>query len=180
MTKKIRNRKNKKTQMKNTIIAIVVALAAFISPSFAGTPVYTPTPTVVESQPLNATFKLFGASVIEDSDAYLLGGGVSLEVPVFQNLKLEVVGSVFEDSLYTVGGNFLYYIPVTEAFSVYAIGGGGYEFETDQWTVGAGAGVKYALSQQLSLFADGIYNWTVEDNAEDGVTTVRVGVGFSF
>ena len=160
------------------LIALVVALTS-ISFSQAGESkkVVAVTP-VVES--LGLTAKAFAASVIEDTDTYAFGGGVTLEVPVFQNLKLEAGGSIFEDELYTVNANVLYYIPVTDTFSVYAIGGGSYEFETDQWTVGAGAGVKYALSSQLSLFADGVYNWTVEDTSEDGVVVARVGLGFTF
>lgn len=167
--------------MKNKIIAIVASIVALVSPVLAGTPTVAKSPVVTQvAEPIGITAKAFGASVIEDTDTYALGGGVSLEVPVLVDLSLEVVGSVFEDELYTVGANVLYYVPVTEVFSVYAIGGGAYEFETDQWTVGAGAGVKYALSSQLSLFADGVYNWTVENDAEDGVVVARVGVGFSF
>lgn len=167
--------------MKNTLIAIVVGLVTMVSSVYAGTTTVDKTPVVTQvAEPLGITAKAFGASVIEDTDTYALGGGVSLEVPVFLDLNLEVVGSVFEDELYTVGANVLYYVPVTEVFSVYAIGGGAYEFETDQWTVGAGAGVKYALSAQLSLFADGVYNWTVENDTEDGVVVARVGVGFTF
>lgn len=140
----------------------------------------TVAPVVVQDTSLGLTAKAFAASVIEDTDTYAIGGGVSLEVPVFYNLSLEAVGSVFEDELYTVGANVLYTVPVSESFSVYALSGGSYEFETDQWTVSAGGGVKYALSKQFSLFADGAYTWTVEDSNEDGVVLVRAGVGFSF
>lgn len=167
--------------MKNTLIAIVASIITMTGFVNAGTAPVAKNPVITQSsEPLGITAKAFGASVIEDTDTYALGGGVSIEVPVFLDLNLEVVGSVFEDELYTAGLNALYYIPVSESFSVYAIGGGAYEFETDQWTVGAGAGVKYSLSTQLSLFADGVYNWTVENDSEDGVVVARVGVGFTF
>ena len=165
--------------MKSTLIAIIVAVASMLSPVQAGTS-QAVVPVGVETSSLDSTFKLFAASIIEDTDSYAIGGGVSLEVPVFHDLKLEIVGSVFEEELYTLGVNALYYVPLNDALSVYVIGGGSYEFETEQWAVGAGAGVKYSLSAQLSLFADGVYNWTVEDSQENGVTVVRVGVGFSF
>lgn len=164
--------------MTNKLINVIVTLVSSAVIAVAGeknvvVPVETPSSVGV-------TVKAFAASVIEDTDTYAVGGGVSLEVPIVYNLKLEAVGSLFEDELYTAGANLLYYIPVTEAFSVYAIGGGSYEFETDQWTAGAGAGLKYALSSQFSVFADGVYNWTVENDSEDGVVTARVGIGFSF
>lgn len=165
--------------MKNKLIAILAAFTAFVVTANAGQTVVATQPVVV-NEPSGFVAKAFAASVIEDTDTYAFGGGVSLEVPVFYNLKLEAVGSVFEDELYTVGGNVLWYAPVAEDFSVYALAGGSYEFETDQWTVLAGGGVKYSLNSRLSLFADGAYNWTVEDSAENGVVVVRVGVGFEF
>ena len=166
--------------MKNVLTIIVAGIIALTSNIQAGTTSVAKAPIVVQTESVGITAKAFAASVIEDTDTYAFGGGVSLEVPVFYDLNLEIVGSLFEDELYTVGANVIYYVPVSESFSVYAIGGGSYEFETDQWTVGAGAGVKYSLSSQISLFADGVYNWTVENSNEDGVVVARVGVGFSF
>lgn len=164
--------------MKN-IFTIIAATILGFSQAFAGETAVAKAPVVVQEE-LGLTAKAFAVSVIEDSNDYVFGGGVSLEVPVFYDLNLEINGSLLEDELYTVGANIIYYVPVSESISLYAIGGGGYEFETDQWTVGAGAGVKYTLTKELSLFADGVYNWTVENDLEDGVVSVRVGVGFSF
>jgi hypothetical protein len=137
-------------------------------------------PVQVVDNSLQFTAKAFAASVIEDTDTYAFGGGVSLEVPLFYDLKLEAVGSLFEDQLYTVGANVLWYVPVTDNLSLYTLAGGAYEFETDQWTVAVGGGVKYSLSNSLSLFVDGSYNWTVQNDNEDGVVLVRTGIGFSF
>jgi hypothetical protein len=175
-----KNKQNKKTNnnMRNTVMSIVAALAAFISPVYAGdTKVVAP---VVENAPSGFTAKAFAASVIEDTDDYVFGGGLSLEVPLVYDLKLEVVGGIFEDQVYTAGANLVWYIPVSENISLYTLGGGAYEFETDQWVVSAGGGVKYSLDSRVSLFADGAYNWAVENDEEDGVVLVRVGVGFDF
>jgi hypothetical protein len=171
-----RNKKNK--IMKNTLITILIAITAFVSPVFGGEKVVVTAP--VQESVLDTTVKLFAASVIEDKDTYAFGGGISLEVPVFENFKLEAVGSVYEDEVYALGANALLYFPVSQNLSLYTLGGGGYDFETEQWFVGAGAGVKYSLSPQLSLFTDGVYNFTPENDLEDGVVTVRLGVGFSF
>lgn len=162
--------------MKNVLIGILSLFVAS-APLVAGT---DPVPVSTSNVETFASAKVFAASIVEDSDNYAFGGGLSLEVPVVHNLSLEVVGSLFEDDLFTVGSNVIYYVPLSDSFSVYGLGGGAYEFETDQWTVGAGAGVKYALSSQFSLFADGVYNWTVENDDENGVVVARVGVGFSF
>lgn len=124
------------------------------------------------------TAKAFATSIIEDSDA-IYGGGVSLEVPVVWNLKLEVTGSFLEDDIASAGANLLYYIPVTQGVSLYTLAGGGYEFETEEWHVNVGGGVSYALDQQWSVFADGQYNF-LTDGSGDGVVTVRLGVGYSF
>lgn len=159
------------------LINTIVALLGISTLSLAGTPAPVVAPV---AEPIGLTVKAFAASVIEDFDTYAIGGGLTLEVPLNSNLSLEVGGSVFEDEVYATNTNLLYYIPVADAFSVYAIGGGGYDFQTDQWVVGAGAGVKYALSPVFNVFADGIYNWTVEDSNEDGVVTARIGIGFSF
>lgn len=121
--------------------------------------------------------KVFAATIIDGSDE-VFGGGLSLEVPLVYDLKLEVTGSVFEDDIVSTGANLLYYIPLTDKISLYTLAGGGYEFETDQWTVNAGGGVSYQLNPQLSLFADGQYNFIPD--GDDGVTTVRLGVGFKF
>lgn len=157
----------------NTILAMISSFSlAFAGESPVATNVPMPTPS------FDVKTKVFAASVISDSDE-VFGGGLSLEVPLVYDLKLEVTGSVFEDDVFSAGANFLYYIPVTDKISFYTLAGGGYEFETDQWAVNVGGGVSYQLNPQLSLFADGQYNF-IPDGDNDGVTTVRLGVGFKF
>lgn len=165
--------------MKNTLIAIIASIVSLVNPALAGTASVEKV-SIVNSSLTGVTAKVFAATVIQDSDTYTLGGGLSLEVEVLQNLSLEVVGSLFEDEVYSAGLNAIYYIPVTEVFSVYALGGGSYGFETEQWTLSAGAGVKYSLSSQLSLFVDGVYNFAEEDGSGDEAVVARIGVGFSF
>jgi hypothetical protein len=164
--------------MKNMITSIVVALAAFVAPVNAGTPTVVP-PTPVEDTSFGVTAKAF-ASVVLDNSEEAVGGGVSLEVPVVGNLKAELVGSVLEDEVYSLGGNLLYYVPVYKNVSVYALAGGAYDFETDQWGVKTGGGVSLALSQTVNVFADAAYVFTVEDSESDGVVSIRAGVGFKF
>lgn len=139
----------------------------------------TVVPQVVESTPA-VTVKAFATSVIESADDYLIGGGVSLEVPAILGFSLEPTVSLFEDELYTAGVNILYPIAASENLTLYPLVGGAYEFETDQWTALAGAGIRYNLSDSFSVFTDGAYNWTVENDLEDGVVVVRAGIGFSF
>jgi hypothetical protein len=162
------------------VINIILAIVSLSIPALAGDKTVVAPPVQVVDNSLQFTAKAFAASVIEDTDTYAFGGGVSLEVPLFYDLKLEAVGSLFEDQLYTVGANVLWYVPVTDNLSLYTLAGGAYEFETDQWTVAVGGGVKYSLSNSLSLFVDGSYNWTVQNDNEDGVVLVRTGIGFSF
>ena len=162
----------------NKLINTIVALFGLSTLAFAGETRPVTVLPVVES--LGLTAKVFAASVIEDTDNIVYGGGVSLEVPVFTNLNLEVGGSIFEDEVYAINANAIYYFPVTDTVSLYTIGGGSYDIDNEAWFVGGGAGVKYSLSSTLSVFADGIYNWNTEDDYEDGVVTVRLGVGFKF
>jgi hypothetical protein len=164
--------------MKNVITSIVVALAAIVSPVNAGTPA-TVAPTPVEQTSFAVTAKPFAAIVLNDSDESV-GGGLALEVPVAGNLTAELVGAVMEDEVYSLGGNLLYYVPVSQTVSLYALVGGAYEFETDQWVVRTGGGVSYALSPTVNLFADAAYNFTVENDDDDGAVSIRAGVGFKF
>jgi hypothetical protein len=165
--------------MKNVITSIVVALGAIVAPVNAGTPPTVVAPTPVEQTSFGATAKVFATVVLNDSDESV-GGGLALEVPVAGNLTAEIVGAVLEDEVYSLGGNLLYYVPVCEKASVYALAGGSYEFETDQWVVRAGGGVSYNLSPTVNLFADAAYNFTVEDSESDGAVSIRAGVGFKF
>lgn len=123
--------------------------------------------------------KVFATSIIEDSDA-IYGGGVSLEVPVVLGLNLEVTGSYFEDDTFSAGANLLYYVPIVQNLNLYTLTGGGYEFETDRWYVGVGGGVSYSFTNQWSLFADGQYNFLPEGSDNEGTTSVRLGVKYSF
>lgn len=165
--------------MKNTIKSIVLAAATFTSPLYAGeSDANLLLPQTEPSYPVSA--KVFAASVIQDSDTYAFGGGVSLETALYQDLHGELVGSFFEDEVYHVGGNLLYYVPVSQTFSVYALAGGGYDFKTDQWTVATGGGVSLVLSTRTSVFVDGAYNFNVSDSDADGAVTVRTGVSFKF
>lgn len=171
----------------NKVINTVVALFGLSTLGFAGETAKAPvvTPQVTES--LDFKVKVFAAGVIadlsdvSDFDSYAIGGGIALEVPILvDNLSVELGGSIFEDEVYAVQSNVLYSLPLGDSFSVYGIGGGAYDFESEQWTVGAGAGVNYAFNEQFSVFADGIYNFLVENDAEDGAVTIRLGVGFKF
>ena len=163
----------------NTIAAIF-ALTLMATPALSG----ESKAPVVAVQPVDSSFgltaKLFAVSVIEDTDNIVYGGGLSLEVPIFDSLSLEVGGSIFEDEVYAINANALYYFDVADNLSLYVVGGGSYDIESEAFFVGGGAGVKYALSKQLSLFSDGIYNWNTDEDYDSGVVTVRVGVGFSF
>lgn len=169
---------NKNKNMRNTILSTVVALLGAVSTVTAGTNVPVVTPTPVEQTSFGVTAKAFAGIVLDDSEE-AVGGGLAVEVPVVGNLRLEVNGAVLEDEVYSVGGNLLYYVPVLEQVSVYALAGGGYDFETDQWVVKTGGGVTVQLTQTFNLFADAAYVFTVEDS-DAGVVSIRAGVGIKF
>lgn len=162
----------------NKTLNTILAMIGFCSLAIAGEQSHVVNGDLMPTPSFDVKTKVFAATIINDSDE-VFGGGLSLEVPLVSDLKLEVTGSVFEDNLVSTGANLLYYIPVTDKISIYTLAGGGYEFESDQWTVNAGGGVSYQLNTQVSLFADGQYNF-ISDGDVDGVTTVRLGVGFKF
>lgn len=163
--------------MMNKTKSILAAMAALANPVFAGTPAVTtvtPTPPVSE-----LTAKAFASVVLDNSDE-VVGGGLALESKLVGDLYGEVFATVLEDEVYGVGANALYYLPVTETVSLYGLAGGAYEFESDQWVVRTGGGVKVTLTQTVSLFADAAYNFTFEDEDNDGAVSIRAGVGFKF
>lgn len=168
------------TKMIKYIVAVLALSVGLSTTSVAGekvVPQVVPTP-VETIDALNA--KAFGACVIKDSDTYEFGGGLSLEARLIGGLYGEVVGTVFEDEVYSAGANLLYYVPITDSVSTYLLAGGAYDFETDQWVVGAGAGLSFKVADSVSLFTDGTYNFTVENDDSDGVVTIRAGIRLGF
>lgn len=159
--------------------ATILALQSAVALSLAGTPV-TPVPVTPPSpEALGFTANAFSTIVLNDGDESI-GGGLSLEAEVTDSLSVEVFATVLEDEVYGVGSNLLYYVPVFDKTSVYGLAGGAYDFESDQWAVRVGGGVQYELTATVNLFADAAYNFTVENSDEDGVVSIRAGVGFKF
>jgi hypothetical protein len=164
--------------MKTKLTSLVLALVSQLA--FAGTPT-TPAPVAPTAPAVGSeawVSKAFATVVLDDGDESV-GGGLSLEAPIAGALRGELTVGVQED-LYSVGGNFLYYVPVCSKASVYGLAGGAYEFDSDQWTVRVGGGLSYQLTETVNLFSDATYNFLVENDDKDGVVVIRAGLGFKF
>lgn len=166
--------------MKNLITTIVFAVLSVTS-AFAGTS--GKTPSAPEPRTFNLDAKVFAASVVSDSDESF-GGGFGLETPVYKNLYGEVTGTYLDDSDFSIGVNALYYFPSQTPVAFYAVAGGSYEFDSEDYSVGVGAGVNYVVDETTTLFLDAVYNFNLsdddsDDDQEDSLL-FRFGVSYKF
>jgi hypothetical protein len=166
--------------MKNTIKAIVFAIISSVSALQAGEPALPQEfPDVALEQP---TLKVnaFATSLLnEDADA-LYGGGVSIETVSLHNVSLRASLVALEDETLALGGSALFTVPVSQTFSLYALGGVDYEFDQEFWSASAGGGATLALSQRLNLFVESAYSFAIDSDNEDKGWGVSAGVGIKF
>jgi len=80
-------------------------------------------------------------------------------------------GSFFDN----VAGEAYFRLPLFKIVAPYAVGGIGYEFETEEWFETIGAGVDFRPFKKISAFGDIQYRFANE--TKDGVF-VRLGVRF--
>ena len=162
--------------MKNTIKAIVFAIISSVSALQAGEPAL---PEVALEQP-SLKVNAFATSLLnEDADA-LYGGGVSIETLSLHNVSLRASLVALEDETLALGGSVLFTVPVSQTFSLYALGGVDYEFEQEFWSASSGAGATLALSQRLNLFVESAYSFAIDSDNEDKGWGVSAGVGIKF
>jgi opacity protein-like surface antigen len=131
----------------------------------------------------------YGASILfdESSAGYhgdhgyddAAGGGVSVSYFATRNLGFAVDGTWLATggTLHSVTGSVIYRLPISCRIAPYAFGGGGVRTNGEtQGTLHAGAGVEFCISSNISLFADGRYTWTENENDH---TLLRGGLSIS-
>jgi hypothetical protein len=98
---------------------------------------------------------------------------------VAKNVSLELNSAILDldgETEFKLGTNAIVYLPVAEKLDVYGLVGFGYGFESEDWHVGAGGGVRYNLTSTVSAFGDAVYNFGEE--VDDVTFRVGVSVGF--
>jgi hypothetical protein len=163
------------------LITLMLAIVAMSSQVFAGTSAVNPLLTVPQVDGLDFSAKFYGTSVVSEQDAVdtAWGGGLAVEVPVWENVGIEVNAAVLDldgESEVRLGTNAIVYLPLVDKLDAYGLVGGGYGFESEEWYVGVGGGLRYSITSTVSAFGDAVYNFGEE--VDD--VTFRVGVAVSF
>ncbi len=83
-------------------------------------------------------------------------------------------GGTFIDNL---AGEAYYRLPLFELVAPYAVGGIGYQFDSEEWFESLGAGVDFRPFENISAFSDIQYRFA--NKTRDGVF-LRLGVRFAF
>jgi hypothetical protein len=92
---------------------------------------------------------------------------------------LELNSAIVEldgETEYKLGANAVAYLPLAEKLDAYGLVGGGYGFESEEWYVGIGGGLRYNLTSTVSAFGDAVYNFGEE--VDDVTFRLGVSVGF--
>lgn len=179
---------NNSSNMKKALA--ILALVGFVGAAYAGP--YGGGKYVVEKNPVvpappacyGAGYELgvFAAGIFPDSEYYEeeIGGGVSFGYFFNENLGLDLGATWFatdsEIQVYTL--DLVYRMPM-DCIAPYVFVGGGVHTNsvtTGLWRVGAG--IDFRLTSGYSVFADGSYNWTGEEELDYAIA--RVGLRFAF
>ena len=110
------------------------------------------------------------------------GGGVSLGYFFNENLGLDLSAAIYGTSSevhnYTL--DVVYRLPNQDAcYAPYVLLGGGLHANSEtEGLLRGGVGIDYKLSDTMSFFTDGTYNWVGGDVEE--YITVRAGLRFNF
>ncbi len=163
------------------ITTLLLAAIATVSQTFAGVSDLVPTISVPQVQEVDFSAKFYGTSVVSELDDVdtAWGGGLAIEVPVAKNVSLELNSAILDldgETEFKLGTNAIVYLPVAEKLDVYGLVGFGYGFESENWYVGAGGGVRYNLTSTVSAFGDAVYNFGQE--VDDVTFRVGISVGF--
>ena len=166
--------------MKKLTTLLLVALVS-ASQGLAGTSSLVPTVVVPQAEAFDFSAKFYGTSVVSELDEVdtAWGGGVAIEVPVYENFSLELNSAIVEldgETEYKLGANAVAYLPLAEKLDAYGLVGGGYGFESEEWYVGIGGGLRYNLTSTISAFGDAVYNFGEE--VDDVTFRLGVSVGF--
>lgn len=116
----------------------------------------------------------FATYVDKSGDDWGLGAAATY----FLNDKIGVGASTYWADF---GGSFIdniegeayFRLPLFDRIAPYAVGGIGYEFETDEWFETLGAGVDFRVFEKISAFGD--IQWRFANETKDGVF-LRLGV----
>jgi hypothetical protein len=174
---KLQNKQNKKQKMKQVINSIVFAIISATASLQAGEP--SDSALIINTQLAPQSLwsaQVFGQGLFQD-DTETFGAGISLRTQVTRETFVEVTAVASEDQVYSLGANGIYFL--TDNF-LYLIGGTSYNFDEKSWNLNAGAGVSYPLYQQVRVFADVSYTFSVSDSDKDGGCLVRSGLSFKF
>jgi hypothetical protein len=178
-----------------TIASFMIAAALGVSSAFAG-PVYTSSKSGKAVQPLppplgcecfapGFALGIFGAGILPDGDNGQddsLGGGVLAEYFFTENFGVQGSYGIFatDSEHHEFDAALVVRFPITDlCIAPYIMGGAGYATNAEEaWNLFAGAGIDVRLPDVdcLSIFADGAYHWSEDDDAD--FTIVRIGVKF--
>lgn len=109
------------------------------------------------------------------------GGGVGISYFLYRNLGVAVdtyLENISGSTIDNLSGSFILRLPIeTLRTAPYALAGLGYNFEVDQYSYHAGAGLELRLRKKIGLFVDARY--VLNDKIEDNLL-VRSGLKFVF
>lgn len=83
------------------------------------------------------------------------------------------MGGFWGSFIDNIEGEAYFRLPLFDRIAPYAVGGIGYEFETDEWFETLGAGVDFRVFEKISAFGD--IQWRFANETKDGVF-LRLGV----
>ncbi len=83
-------------------------------------------------------------------------------------------GGTFFDN---VAGEAYFRLPLFKRLAPYAVGGVGYQFDSEEWFETLGAGLDFRPFDKISAFSD--IQWRFANETKDGVM-IRLGVRFAF
>ncbi|OAI58025.1 hypothetical protein AYO49_01585 [Verrucomicrobiaceae bacterium SCGC AG-212-N21] len=128
---------------------------------------------------------IFGSGVLfneDDIDDDSLGGGVLAEYFFTENIGIQGSYGIFatEKELHEFDAALVLRYPITSlCLAPYIMGGAGYSTNSqDAWNLFLGGGIDVRCPEWncVSLFADGAYHWSEDDDAD--FTIVRIGLKF--